>query len=103
MFTKLKCKLTAWIEGFLYFSMADEERCKYTAVCNREALRKERAGRSKKDSDDYQESFEGYCLLVDSRDVSIAHEEMVKKCLFFEVIERTVKEIKIRAAEKNKE
>lgn len=102
MFGKLKKKLTAWIEGLLYYGLSDRERCEYTAMLNREALRKDKAGRSKRDSDNYQESIEGYCLLLESRNISIEHEEMVKRCLLFESIERTIKEIKICAAEKNK-
>lgn len=101
MFGKLKTRLTAWVEGLLYYGLSDRERCEYTAVINRESNRKERAGRSKKDSDNYQESIEGYCLLLVSRNISIEHEEMVKRCLLFEAIERTIKEIKILAAEKN--
>lgn len=102
MFGKLKVKLTAWVEGLLYYGLSDRERCEYTAVLNRESIRKEKAGRSKKDSDNYQESIEGYCLLIESRSISIEHEEMVKRCLLFEAIERTIKEIKIRAAGKEK-
>lgn len=99
MFSKLKKKLLAWVEGLLYYGMSDEERNEYTAVYNRQSNRKAREGYRKRDSDDFRTSIEGYLFCAEARDDSIAHEEMIKKCLFFEALERTIKELNKRVAE----